>query len=112
MSYYIQSSRNNSSAFLLTMVQSLQPIISSMIPYVKAENAKQQIAILGKAEVSVPKVNPKQEYFIYVQRFGPPNEGIFDESALNQIRKELGKPVSAPTYNTNDGRVHSPETDS
>jgi len=84
---------------------------------VKAENAKTDVAIMGKADVSVPVVNPKQEYFIYVQRFGPPLTGIFDENALNQIRRELGKPVSTqgevgPGYNTNTPLVTGPATGS
>lgn len=105
-------SSSSSSAFLMTMIQSLQPIISTLIPYVKAENAKSQVAIMGKAEVTVPKVNPKEEYFIYVQRFGPPHEGVFDENALNQIRKELGKYVAPTPYNTEEGTYPNPQTDS
>lgn len=116
MSFIQSSSSTKANLFLLEIVQKLQPIISTLIPFVKAENAKTDIVVMGKADVSVPTVNPKQEYFIYVQRFGPPLTGVFDESALNQIRRELGKPVSGgargPGYDITNQTVTEPATDS
>lgn len=43
------------------------------------------------AEITPPKqtVGVKQEYLIYIQRYGPPKDGIFDESKLNAIKLEL-----------------------
>lgn len=46
--------------------------------------------ILAEAEVKMPKIVVNQIYFIYVQRFGPPIEGKFDETLLDQLRAELG----------------------
>lgn len=45
--------------------------------------------IIAEAEVKIPKVVVNQIYFIYVQRFGPPIEGKFDEALLEQLRAEL-----------------------
>lgn len=99
MSFINYSSECSCDSFLLSVIQQLQPVISTLIPFVREENAKNSQAVfLGKADVKVPVVNPKQEYFIYVQRFGPPLQGVFDETALNKIREELGKydPPAAP----------------
>jgi len=97
---------NNSGTFVNFLVSALQPIVSTIIPIVKKEVDSQAVYI-AKAEVSAPVVRPKMEYFIYIQRFGPPSDGAFDEQALNIIREELGLPVSPSEkypYPKPDGR--------
>lgn len=44
------------------------------------------------ASVDVPKmvVGVKYEYIVYIQRYGPPTNGAFDESILTHLRTELG----------------------
>lgn len=44
------------------------------------------------ASVNAPKMTlgVKYEYIIYIQRYGPPSTGIFDEEILIQLRTELG----------------------
>ena len=44
--------------------------------------------VLADIKVNSPPVIIKQEYFIYVQRYGPPVDGKFDETLLNKIRSE------------------------
>lgn len=44
--------------------------------------------VLADIKVNSPPVRIKQEYFIYVQRYGPPVDGKFDETLLNKIRSE------------------------
>jgi hypothetical protein len=47
-------------------------------------------AFLAEASVKVPEVNIRYEYIIYVKRYGPPENGVFDENILDAIRKEMG----------------------
>ena len=44
------------------------------------------------ASVDVPKMTlgVKYEYVVYIQRYGPPSDGIFDEAILVKLRTELG----------------------
>jgi hypothetical protein len=44
------------------------------------------------ASIDVPKMNleVKYEYIEYITRYGPPIDGIFDETKLAELRVELG----------------------
>lgn len=90
------------------LVKALQPTVSTMIDVVRAEMLKDAPTYLVKADLETIPVLPKVEYFIYVQRYGPPPTGIFDEQALDQIRLELGLiKALPPDYPKADG-VHHP----
>jgi len=109
---YIKSNRPNT--FISFLIEAVQPIISTIIPIVKKELETNSVYV-AKAAVSAPVVIPKMEYFIYIKRFGPPSDGIFDEQALNAIREEFGLPIPVPEQNPYpkaDGKiVPVPDTD-
>lgn len=46
--------------------------------------------ILAKIEAPRPVLGVKYEYIVYINRYGPPTDGIFDPVLLQQIRTELG----------------------
>lgn len=48
-------------------------------------------AVMFSANVSLPTVVPKFEYMIYVDIYGPPVFGIFNEDVLAKIRKDYAK---------------------
>ena len=45
--------------------------------------------VLVTAPVEVPRADIGLEYLVYVKRFGPPVNGIFEEEKLNIIRGEI-----------------------
>ena len=49
-------------------------------------------AILATIE-STATVVVRIEYVIYIQRYGPPVDGVFDEELLNTIRTEYNVPI-------------------
>ena len=59
-------------------------------------SAQQQAGVfLAKADVTVPPVQAKYEYILYVQRYGSPPNGIFNLNLLNNLRIELGLPIQS-----------------
>jgi hypothetical protein len=46
--------------------------------------------LLASIEAPVMTIAIKYEYIEYIRRYGPPDEGKFDEYKLEKIRKELG----------------------
>ena len=50
--------------------------------------------MLAKAELKSQTVGVKYEYIEYIKRYGPPENGKFDEKKLNIIRTELGIPTT------------------
>ncbi len=48
-------------------------------------------AILFSANVTLPVVVPKFEYMIYMDIYGPPIFGQFNEDVLNKIRSDYAK---------------------
>ena len=49
-------------------------------------------AILASID-STANVGVRVEFVIYIQRYGPPLDGIFDEELLNGIRAEFNIPI-------------------
>ena len=45
---------------------------------------------LATADITIPPVQAKIEYIIYVQRYGPPINGIFNQNLLAIIKSDLG----------------------
>lgn len=57
----------------------------------KATTATQEAGfILASIDAPAMSIGIKYEYIVYIQRYGPPNDGIFDEAILAQLRTELG----------------------
>lgn len=91
-------------SFASLLVQALQPILETMIPIVLKEKEEESSGLFGKANVAAPLIEPKHEYILYVQRFGPPPTGRFDEQALDILRAELGMVLkSKGAYPVDDG---------
>ncbi len=51
---------------------------------------KQAGVFLASADITIPPVQAKMEYIIYLQRYGPPINGVFDSILLSVLRTELG----------------------
>ncbi len=49
-------------------------------------------AILTSIESSA-EVGVRVEYILYIQRYGPPLDGVFDEELLNGLRAEYNIPI-------------------
>jgi hypothetical protein len=70
---------------LIEMTQSLKEQFSELV---KPPKPGPSGVFLASTSVSA-KVETKEEYFIYVNRYGPPINGIFDSIYLDLIRAEL-----------------------
>ena len=72
---------------MLTMVKSLKK---------QFEECKAQITtkakgfLLAEVEVKTTPLSVKYEYIEYIKQYGPPENGIFDETKLQKLRDELG----------------------
>lgn len=73
---------------LLKMTQSLKTQFEELKKNACGQKARGAIL----AEVDAPKMTlgVKTEYIEYIRRFGPPDNGVFDECKLEDLRKELG----------------------
>jgi hypothetical protein len=51
------------------------------------------------AQIDAPRmvIGVRYEYVEYIKRFGPPDNGIFDEAKLTALRQELGIDSNAHT---------------
>jgi hypothetical protein len=62
----------------------------------KMEDLKNKVVYIPKgvllAEIETPQmvIGVRYEYVEYIKRFGPPENGIFDEGRLEALRIELG----------------------
>lgn len=63
----------------------------------RIEDIKKQVcetkgngALLASIDTPEMIISIKYEYIEYIKRYGPPINGIFEESKLNIIKKELG----------------------
>ena len=79
-----------------------------MIQIVKKEKEANAPAFIVKVDATTIPVLPKMEYFLYIQRFGPPPTGIFDEQALDILRLELGMIRELPNYYPIGDKVYFP----
>lgn len=75
------------SSKLLDMANSLQQQFNEC----KQVTSTQEAGFI-LASIDAPKMTlgVKYEYIVYIQRNGPPPDGIFDETILAQLRVELG----------------------
>lgn len=62
----------------------------------KMDDIRSQVNCQGKgvllASIDTPTmaISVKYEYIEYIKRYGPPEDGIFDEAKLDILRQELG----------------------
>lgn len=47
------------------------------------------IAGFGYVKIPTIKVEIKREYMLYLMRYGPPSDGIFDLDLLHKLREEI-----------------------
>lgn len=73
---------------LLAMTESLQAQFAEMTRPVS--NTKENGVYIAKIDTPSMVLGIKYEYVLYIQRYGPPDNGIFDETILANLRAELG----------------------
>jgi hypothetical protein len=73
---------------LVDMVESLKVQFEELRSAANIEFAKG--AVLASIVAPQMTLGVKQEYIEYIKRFGPPPNGVFDESILILLRAELG----------------------
>lgn len=108
-SYYIKQSNSNNNnccisnndscqssiTFFATLSQKMLDMVDTLKKQFEEfkENCK-PTTVRGffLASIDAPKqvIGVKYEYLEYINRFGPPKDGIFDETLLDQLRTELG----------------------
>jgi hypothetical protein len=77
---------------LATKLKDMAEAVNKRIEEIK-ESAKCQKAegfILASIDVPQMTLDIKYEYVEYIKRYGPPENGIFDETKLAALRVELG----------------------
>lgn len=72
---------------LYTMAQTLKGQFETYESLAKKQPARG--AVFAEIEVADVKLEIKYEYVIYIEKHGPPINGIFDEALLAQIRVEM-----------------------
>ena len=80
--------------FLANLADKLETMTTSIkrqIEYIKQNCAGTTARGAILVEIDVPKMTivVQQEYLIYIKRYGPPDNGIFNEDYLNIIRAEI-----------------------
>lgn len=74
---------------LTTMTKSIDAQIKKIIHDCETGKEKAQGAVLTDIDTPKYTIVVKEEYLIYIRRYGPPENGIFNEDYLNIIRREL-----------------------
>lgn len=82
--------------FLTTLADKLKAMVESLQKQFEELRNKAvsygEGAILASVESSA-SVGVRIEYIIYIQRFGPPLDGVFDNDLLNELRREYNLPI-------------------
>lgn len=89
-----QTTDGNIYAFYNTLVDGLLGTLETIKGFAKRQGG----TALVSAEYSLPPVTTKYEYVIYVQLYGPPVGGQFNETVLQAIRDEYGAQYAAYQY--------------
>lgn len=74
---------------LMLMTESLQKQIAELTRPPEANNGEGGV-YLAKIDTPVMMLGIRYEYVLYIQKYGPPDNGIFDEAILDTLRTELG----------------------
>ena len=74
---------------LLAMTESLQKQFDECVRPAQSGGGERGVYL---AKIDTPKMvlGVKYEYILYIQRYGPPENGIFDETIIGKLRAELG----------------------
>lgn len=78
---------------LSTKLLEMSEAVQKRIDDIKANcTAPQKTKGISLVSIDTPSMllGVKVEYLVYVQRYGPPTNGVFDEKKLEQLRIELG----------------------
>lgn len=93
------SSNNDSCQSSISFFATLSEKMLAMVNTIKQqfeeikENCKpKEVRGFFLASIEAPKqfIGVKVEYLEYIKRYGPPKDGIFEETLLQQLRVELG----------------------
>jgi hypothetical protein len=79
---------------LMDMTKSLQEQFAELVRPPPSTGSDGGVYI-AKIDTPVMVIGVKYEYVLYIQRYGPPENGLFDETILAELRAELG--ISAAT---------------
>jgi hypothetical protein len=82
--------------FLSTLADKLKAMVESL--QTQFEELRNRAVSRGEGAVlttidSSAEVVVRVEYIIYIQRYGPPINGVFDEDLLNGLRAEYNIPI-------------------
>ena len=82
--------------FLSTLADKLKGMVESLQK--QFETLRNKVVSYGEGAIlatieSTATVVVRIEYVIYIQRYGPPIDGVFDEELLNTIRTEYNLPI-------------------
>jgi hypothetical protein len=82
--------------FLTTLADKLKAMVESLQKQFEELRNKAitygEGAILASVDSSAA-VGVRIEFIIYIQRYGPPTDGIFDTELLDEIRREYNLPI-------------------
>jgi len=77
---------------LATKLLEMAESIDARIERIKEDCVPRQASGFFLAEITAPQMTlgVKYEYIEYIKRYGPPEDGVFDETLLNKLREEMG----------------------
>jgi hypothetical protein len=75
---------------LMAMTESLQEQFAELVRPPPAPSKAAGGFYFAKIDTPTMVLGIKYEYVLYIQRYGPPENGIFDEAILTNLRAELG----------------------
>lgn len=77
---------------LADKLQAMAISINDRINRIKEDSCKTIPGATVFASVDLPTmvIGVKYEYIEYIKRYGPPNDGVFNEEKLELLRQELG----------------------
>ncbi len=82
--------------FLSTLADKLKAMVISL--QAQFEQLQNRVATRGEGAIlagiaSSAQVNVRVQYVIYIQRYGPPVNGVFDQELLDEIIREYNIPI-------------------
>lgn len=81
---------NNLATKLLEMTAAINKRIEDMKVKMSTVCSRQSGIVLASVEAPKMTLGVRYEYIEYINRFGPPSDGVFEEEKLESLRIELG----------------------
>ncbi len=77
---------------LATKLKDMATAINARIEDIRSQMCNKSGSGVYLASIDVPQMTlgVRYEYIEYIKRYGPPEDGIFDEALLEGLRRELG----------------------